>query len=290
MPTPFLALLLALGATGASHAQTPAPTPAPDVEDALVELQLLSELDALHAGDEFLIGLRHELAPHWHIYWKNPGDSGLATRPSLRVPAGFEVGPALFPAPDRIELPGDITVFAYETEVVFFWRVKAPDELGDAQSFEFRAESEWLVCKEECERGAGRAELTLRRAAEDQEVGRDRAAFGASLTRLPQALASLKGASARLSETTEGLALDVRVPLDAELSWFPESEVAVSFVNTVLERTEKLSRLLRQYNLQPSREDPVPRVKGVLVVAHGKRTDYYELDLERPRAAKEETR
>lgn len=40
--------------------------------------ELVSETATVEAGRPFWVALRFTLQPGWHIYWKNPGDSGEA--------------------------------------------------------------------------------------------------------------------------------------------------------------------------------------------------------------------
>ena len=48
------------------------------------------------AGQPMQLALRIEHQPHWHTYWKNPGDSGLPT--SLECPS-WETGETVTPSP-----------------------------------------------------------------------------------------------------------------------------------------------------------------------------------------------
>ncbi len=42
---------------------------------------------------------------NWHVYWRNPGDSGLPPEVAWTLPAGFSAGPLQWPAPSRIPWP-----------------------------------------------------------------------------------------------------------------------------------------------------------------------------------------
>jgi len=282
-------LLLLLGSL-LSPALSQSPPPRDRPTPPRVRLRMLSELDAVRGGEEFLVGLSYKILPHWHIYWKNPGDSGLATQANLQAPPGFEVGPLLFPGPERIRLPGDLISFAYEDEVVLFWRVTAPEELGEARSFEFEASSEWLVCKEECERGEGDARLELRRAADDEAVARDTERFGESYDRLPQPLAALETIAVSWEGSRDKPVLILDLAEHAKLTMFPEVESGLEWDRTTLESGDQRVIMRRWYSLRPSEKHPLPRVRGLLAVERDDRTAFYELDLTRPRAAEKETR
>jgi len=62
----------------------------------------------LSSGDGAVLRLVHD--PHWHTYWLNPGDSGLATK--------LSTGTIEWPAPERI-VAGPLTSFGYSGEVLF---------------------------------------------------------------------------------------------------------------------------------------------------------------------------
>ncbi len=91
----------------------------------------------LVSGDDAALRLVHE--PHWHTYWINPGDSGLATQ--------ITPGVLEFPAPERI-IVGPLTSFGFSGEVLLPVRLPAGVT---------RATATWLECAEVCI--PGRAEL-----------------------------------------------------------------------------------------------------------------------------------
>ena len=47
-----------------------------------VTVSLVADADAVRAGEPFDAGIRFALEKSWHVYWSNPGDSGLA--PAVR--------------------------------------------------------------------------------------------------------------------------------------------------------------------------------------------------------------
>ncbi|MGB0344628.1 MAG: protein-disulfide reductase DsbD domain-containing protein, partial [Coraliomargarita sp.] len=69
-------------------------------------VELLADVSEIVPGETFHLGLRYELEPHWHVYWKNPGASGLPPEVEWTLPEGFEAGTMAFPAPERFELGG----------------------------------------------------------------------------------------------------------------------------------------------------------------------------------------
>src|SRR5687768_14820577 len=74
--------------------------------------QLVAESTAAVPGTPLTLGLLLEHDPHWHTYWRNPGDSGLPTELALSLPAGVAAAPIAWPHPQRFELSG-IVNFGY---------------------------------------------------------------------------------------------------------------------------------------------------------------------------------
>jgi hypothetical protein len=60
----------------------------PEAATEQVRAQLIASVDAVRPGDTFQAGVHQEIIPHWHTYWINPGDSGLATRIDYDLPPG----------------------------------------------------------------------------------------------------------------------------------------------------------------------------------------------------------
>src|SRR5947208_201936 len=56
----------------------------------LVKASLLADQSAIRPGQTFRIGVRYQMAPGWHIYWRYPGDAGIPTKIDWKLPPGFE--------------------------------------------------------------------------------------------------------------------------------------------------------------------------------------------------------
>lgn len=97
--------------------------------------------------------LEFKIRDEWHLYWKNPGDSGAA--PKLLIQGG-KIAELLFPGPKRITIEG-LHNFGFENELLLPFTVEASED-----STELVLDLEWLVCKVECLPGFAtlRADLT----------------------------------------------------------------------------------------------------------------------------------
>lgn len=92
-------------------------------------------------ADDDWLAVRFDLDPDWHIYWVNPGDSGMATDIRTQDP---RVGRAAFPTPMRFLSPGDIESFGYADRATILLPFdRTSDDLVEL-------DAAWLVCKEVC--------------------------------------------------------------------------------------------------------------------------------------------
>ncbi|WP_084609443.1 protein-disulfide reductase DsbD family protein [Archangium violaceum] len=147
----FLAVLgLCLGAAEA-RAQLPSTavaSGAPDEGNDRVEAALLTDVAQVKAGDAFRVGVRFRMDPGWHIYWKNPGESGLASEVTWDTP-GTTVGELQWPAPSTFRTSdGYITTYGYAEEVLLFADARASEKAEG--SLQLSAAADVLVCEVHC--------------------------------------------------------------------------------------------------------------------------------------------
>jgi thiol:disulfide interchange protein DsbD len=152
-----------------------------------VSARLVSDHDAISPGTEFRLGVHFEIPEHAHIYWTNPGDSGLPTKVVWSVPDGFS--PSELQWPNPVALYDDIleeTSFGYEREVVLFVNATAPNSPNTGQSVRFAADVTWLVCLEDGACIPERASLELDLPIADQpKPSRHAALFDAFAGQVP---------------------------------------------------------------------------------------------------------
>ncbi len=121
---------------------------AQDLEDRYTQNRIILEHSDLAPGETITVATEITLAPHWHVYWKNPGDSGLPVKIDWTLPKGFEISEIKWPTPDKISY--EILVnYGYYNRVTLLQDLTVPQELpqGDLQ---ITANLEMLVCNEIC--------------------------------------------------------------------------------------------------------------------------------------------
>ncbi len=152
-------------------------------EPKLVEVQLLADVAAIEPGGTFQLGVLFKMAPGWHVYWKNPGDAGLATSVKFRLPDGFSAGELNWPAPVTFDQDADIIGYGYDKQVLLWASVTASKKLRPGQRLDLRAEADWLACKDKCVIGAESLRLALPVAASSRRANEK--LFAAWRRRLP---------------------------------------------------------------------------------------------------------
>lgn len=166
-----MAPLLALTAACASLLYTPgstaqeAPFGAPRVR-----ARLLLDTAALAPGESTWGLLELEPQQGWHVYWRQPGDSGEPPRLTWELPAGLTAGELQHPAPELYR-EGPLVQFIHPGAVGLPFRLSAGADFAPppegAPAWKLEASASWLVCKDACEFELESFELDLAWRAPD---------------------------------------------------------------------------------------------------------------------------
>ncbi len=150
-----------------------------------VRARLLAEGASIQPGVAFDVGLQLLMDPGWHTYWKNPGDSGLPTRISWRLPEGFTIEPLRWPTPTAFNT-GPLTSYGYGGEVLLMARVTPPARLSQETSVTLAGRASWLECQEICVPGKAEVSLSLPVKAAPPGPSPDAPVFDRARRRLPR--------------------------------------------------------------------------------------------------------
>jgi DsbC/DsbD-like thiol-disulfide interchange protein len=119
--------------------------------------------DASRAASDHIItiGVRFRMVQGWHIYWKNAGDAGIPTTVTFDLPPNWTADEVEYPTPQVFKLPGDITDYGYEKEVMLLSVLHVPpgDPLTMAESLKVKAK--YLVCERICIPGQATVDLNI---------------------------------------------------------------------------------------------------------------------------------
>lgn len=125
-----------------------------------VSASLIADTTAVLPGKPFTVGLLLKMSPGWHIYSREPGDSGFPTSIEWNLPPGFKAGEIQWPAPLKKVEPGDLKVNVYENEVLLMVKITPPAQLTSGFTT-LRCKARWLSCKESCIPGMSILSLML---------------------------------------------------------------------------------------------------------------------------------
>src|ERR1700723_4813601 len=114
-----------------------------------VKARLVSEVNAIGPGQVFWVALELEIRDGWHTYWRNPGDSGQATKLAWQLPPGFTAGDIVWTTPHRFEIP-PLVNYGYAKHAVHLVNVTAPKVLPVGTPVVLSAKASWLVCSDVC--------------------------------------------------------------------------------------------------------------------------------------------
>ena len=108
-----------------------------------------SEKRTMTRGSNVLLGIRFDLEPGWHLYWKGQNDTGYPPQVTLELPEGFRAGEILWPVPKRLVSPGNILDHVYDGHVTLLLPVTIPAEATPGR-YQLKGEASWLACHEAC--------------------------------------------------------------------------------------------------------------------------------------------
>ncbi|HEY0916950.1 MAG TPA: thioredoxin family protein [Solimonas sp.] len=261
------ACLLALGPAAASAAP---------VQADHVVADLIAENQGLQPGGAVNhVALRLQPDEGWHVYWLNPGDSGIPTSLQWTLPAGIEAGPIQWPYPHAHTL-GDLTNYGYGEETLHLVPLKLSDAWKPGQGASLKAEAKWLVCKDVCIPGKATLNLNLPVQAKPQPDPAWTAAFAKARAELPR---PTPGWQARFAVADGSVTLGIDgMPAHADrVEFFPEpndlvNHAAPQRIDTDGSGTLRLSQGLSSYFVEAPAE-----LRGVLVLHEGGKASAYQL-------------
>jgi len=216
----------------------------------------------LEAGKAASLALLLEQKLGWHTYWKNPGDSGLATSLKWSLPAGASAGPIEWPVPERLPL-GPLMNYGYTGKLLLPVKLALP-AMSSSTLLPIRLHAEWLVCKEVCLPEAGEFSLSLRAGKVYSEHA---AAFSQAQSRLPLVAAGVT-ARARVNENAVSLEVSGLPPtmLGKPVQLFPEESGVFDYAAEHSERWHGKDLTL-SVPLSPQRSESPSRLHFVLASA-----------------------
>ncbi|MDX1680913.1 MAG: protein-disulfide reductase DsbD family protein, partial [Akkermansiaceae bacterium] len=110
-------------------------------------------------GSLMVTVVRLKVDEQWHVYWTNPGASGMPTTAEMILPEGWDHVGLLHPTPKKFKT-GELHGFGHEGVVDYLLFLMVPDDFDG--SAELQAKLSWLSCNDDaCIPGDVTLKLTL---------------------------------------------------------------------------------------------------------------------------------
>ena len=114
-----------------------------------IEAELVPLSQWAAPGSTTVVAVRQKIAPGWHTYWRNPGDSGGAASLTWTLPAGVAADPILWPLPRRQRLMS-LMNYGYSGEVLLPVPIHVPASARPGEVLTLTADALFLVCSDGC--------------------------------------------------------------------------------------------------------------------------------------------
>ena len=176
------------------------------------KVDLVNLTPDVRAGEKALVALRYRCDPHFHIYWKNPGDAGASPTVEWTEKSGTEVGAFIWPGPKLLDQAG-VMNFVYENETLILMEVAVP--AGKTGAIVLKGKAEWLECDDKgCWPHDTLVELSLK-------VGPGNPAYKYDAKLYPDLKAPLAGEFRVVGDELQVVPA-AGAKLDLSKVWFPE--------------------------------------------------------------------
>lgn len=219
--------------------------------------ELLAERNGVAPGGTVRLALHQVLEDGWHVYWKNPGDSGLPLETVWTLPEGASAGAVDYPAPHRISV-GPLVNYGHEGDPAFLATLTAPASAVIGSTFDIGLEATWLICADICVPETGVFSLSLPVLAEPAANSDAAAIFAAADAAAPVP------AEAAYNSAEGEIVIEAAAP-GAEATgayFFPEADNLVA--PSAAQRFERRGEVVRVS--MPALKAPEGALKGVLSV------------------------
>ena len=197
--------------------------------------------DAPDAGGRYVLGLEFALAGGWHTYWRNPGDSGVATRLEIAASDNLAAGRLHYPAPELLSERIGTSIgisYVYFSDPLFPVTLVAADP---ARAVRASLDAHFGLCAAICIPQTARFDVVLEPfvSCRDRSAGTRIGEVMAALPALQESRAPRADGPARIEVGADGVhRLSIDVTLSHEDSavelyafgppdiWFPAPQLA----------------------------------------------------------------
>jgi thiol:disulfide interchange protein/DsbC/DsbD-like thiol-disulfide interchange protein len=250
-----------------------------------VKARLVSETDGIGPGQSIWVALELDIRDGWHTYWRNPGDSGQATKLVWTLPAGFTAGDIVWTTPHRFVID-PLVNYGYAKHAMHLVKITAPKDLAaSASPFALKAKAGWLVCSDVCIPESADLELKVPVKAAPGIDPSTAPLFSAARADLPTAAPASTAARIEDGRLILTLGQDWGATLEGvtTLSFYPYEDGAIEYAAPqTLERHAGSIDLAMKLGYQPPKSGSV---RGVLLATESGENITVPIEVSAPLAA-----
>lgn len=267
MPIIYILILFTISAQQFALAQ-----PVPLAQAVLVVDSFSPEKDSIIA-----VGVLIKLKEDWHIYWRNPGDSGLPTDIDFTLPAGVVASEIKFPTP-KIFYSDEIVNYGYDKEVLLIAELTIPQSYTE-KHLNITAKLTSLICKDLCRSFDTTLTATINLTQDFHPDKRIADKFTLTRSALPIIADNIKVSATKQSNSVS-LLLEKSIPTETKINsfqFYPYQELM--FKNKLNHSVNDLGKYLELIlEDDPFRVENPTEVKGIIILNDDK-SKAYEINI-----------
>ena len=246
---------------------------------AHTQARLLLAAETARPGDTVLAGVRLQMDPRWHTYWRNPGASGMATTIEWQLPPGVSAGDIQWPVPEKLP-DEDLTTYVYKDEVVLLVPLKLAPNLPPGQ-YDLKAKVSWLECDLQCVPGNASLLATLTVGAQDKP-SKDASLIQTWGPKLPQRSDGLSAQAwweKPATGDTRPLMIEWTAPKASEADLYPDASEQFEVEGPTERVPAEAGKILLRKQVKKFSGDWPERVSGLLIQQAGPERVAYQVSL-----------
>lgn len=112
-------------------------------------------------GKPFNLFVDFNVESGWHIYHKDPGQSGMPTQVQWMLPTGYKVEEQKWPQPETFNESGIVT-YGHSKKLRLGTTVTPPASVKAGQVVKIKVTASWLACKHSCVPGSKTMTMELK--------------------------------------------------------------------------------------------------------------------------------
>ena len=227
----------------------------PNVVTDHASISILLESKEIKPGENLVLGIKFDLDPGWHTYWKNPGDSGLPLEIKWTLPDGVIPTKQLWPAPERAAVE-PLMSYGYYDQLVLPVIFSVDESYANGERF--IAKIDFLICELICIPESAEINFSINEY-NDSDISLSRKTLSSWYKKLPSESDIIVSAEA----SSELLSLSWKNNNDlSEVYFYPEQDGLIKYSsNQNYFESDEGSRIIIE---RPAKIKNISNISGVL--------------------------